>query len=280
MSAQIPVFTDIGKATKDLLYGGKDGKFQFGNVFSISSKTADGVTFSVRTVQDDAVKRVSSQVQIGYDYRKYGLSAIVKDDGKVNASLKLNDLAPRLSVTLSGVLPDDNSAVIDVGYKLPYISLLGSMGLTAQPKVTLAATTGKNNVVVGGEATYDTRTAAVTKWHAGAGYTGLDYQLAGLLTDNGDSVKLQYAHNIDPVQTAGAEVVRNLKTDETRFSVGYLRRLDTGAISKLRVENNGLVTLLYEQEVKPRTKAGFTLQMDATNTQAQPKLGFVLDLKN
>ena len=77
---------------------------------------------------------------------------------------------------------------IDVGYKLPYISLLGSMGLTAQPKVVLAATTGKNNVVVGGEATYDTRTAAVTKWHAGAGYTGLDYQLAGLLTDNGTHV--------------------------------------------------------------------------------------------
>ena len=50
---------------------------------------------------------------------------------------------------------------------------------------------------------------------AGAGYTKLDYQVAALLTDMGETAKLSYAHNIDPTTTAGAEVVKSLKSEAT-----------------------------------------------------------------
>ena len=51
--------------------------------------------------------------------------------------------------------------------------------------LTLLLRPGKEVVVVGGDATYDTNKADVTAWSAGLGYQGLDYQLGGILTDRG-----------------------------------------------------------------------------------------------
>ena len=51
--------------------------------------------------------------------------------------------------------------------------------------LSLLLCAGKEVVVVGGDATYDTNKADVTAWSAGLGYHGLDYQLGGILTDRG-----------------------------------------------------------------------------------------------
>lgn len=54
-------------------------------------------------------------------------------------------------------------------YVVPHLTLKTSVGLTNQPKVDLAATTGYKDIVFGGEATYDSAKGDVTKWAAGAG---------------------------------------------------------------------------------------------------------------
>lgn len=49
------------------------------------------------------------------------------------------------------------------------MTLKSAVGLTNQPKVDLAATTGYKDIVAGGEATYDSAKGQVTKWAAGVG---------------------------------------------------------------------------------------------------------------
>ena len=54
---------------------------------------------------------------------------------------------------------------------------------TPPVQVDIAVSTGAEGVVLGGEASYDTSKAALTKWVLGLGYTATDYQAALLLTD-------------------------------------------------------------------------------------------------
>ena len=58
---------------------------------------------------------------------------------------------------------------VSADYVVPHLTLKTSVGLTNQPKVDLAATTGYKDIVFGGEATYDSAKGDVTKWAAGAG---------------------------------------------------------------------------------------------------------------
>ncbi len=54
-----------------------------------------------------------------------------------------------------------------------------------------------------------------------AGYTGLDYQVAALLADRGETLKITGAHYIDTRQALAAEIARSLNKDEaTLVTIG------------------------------------------------------------
>ena len=62
----------------------------------------------------------------------------------------------------------------------------------------------------------------------------------------GDALKASFAHNIDAYQSYGAEVYKNAHSEDVNFLLGYSKRLRDGALTKVKVQNNGNVTLLYE----------------------------------
>ena len=67
------------------------------------------------------------------------------------------------------------------------------------------------------------------------------------VTPAGNMLKAAYAHNIDAYQSVGAEVSKAARQDaEVNVLLGYSARLRDGALAKARVQNNGLVTFLYE----------------------------------
>ena len=80
-------------------------------------------------------------------------------------------------VHISLVLPCFESQV-SADYSVPHLTLKTSVGLTNQPKVDLAVTTGYKDIVFGSEATYDSAKGDVTKWAAGAGEFDLTVVLA------------------------------------------------------------------------------------------------------
>lgn len=85
---------------------------------------------------------------------------------------------------------------LSADYSIPHLTLKSAVGLTSQPKVDLAATTGYKDIVIGGEATYDSAKGDVTKWSAGAGEFALHRHLH-CLSSFQHTVDIRYADICD-----------------------------------------------------------------------------------
>jgi voltage-dependent anion channel protein 2 len=279
VAGKVPAFGDIGKATKELLYGDRDGVFIFEKQAKITTKTADGVEFGLTSKFKDS--KVEQEVSASFKADKYALKASVNPAGKIVTTLTLTNPVPNLTLGISGALPDQSSGKLTLDYAVPNLTLKSSTTLTSNPVVNVAASTGYKGGVFGVSGVYDSKSASVSSWEAAAGYTSLDYQVAASL-NNSDLAKLAYTHNLDRSASVGAEVSKKV-TDSaespTKFTVGYAKRLQGGGLAKARLDNAGIAALLYSAEVQPNTKVTHAVQFDVTNPNTPPKYGFALDLK-
>jgi len=280
MATKVPAFSDIGRATRDLLYGSKSGVFQYNQALNITTRTADGVEFAVTTVKKD--EKVEAALKAAYKTKKYGVTGTFGSAGLATTSVSFYNIAPGLDVTLFGILPDVASAAkVSADYVVPHLTVKTVVGLTQNPKIDLQATTGYKDCIFGGEATFDTNKQDVTKWSAGVGYQRLDYAVGALLKDMGNTLTVAYAHNVDASLSAGAEISKRLNEKEgTSFTLGVQKRLQNGSLVKVRLDNQGIASGLYETELKPMHKLALSAQFDATNMEKPPKVGFALDIKN
>lgn len=271
--APIAAFSSLGTNAKDLLYGNaKSGKYQYDRVLNVTSKTADGVEFTVNAVGKD--DKLEMALKGAYSAKNYSVITTLAQSGKLGVAVSYKELAPGLNVAMSGTVPDPDSGKLQAEYSVPHLTLKSSVTLTAAPKVDIAATTGLEGVTMGGEASYDTAKSAVTKWTVGAGYTASDYQVAVLLNDK-QTATAMVAHKVSIDTTIGAEVVRDLSTGgATAFSAGLSKQLLGGALSKFRLDNSGIVSVLYEQELKARTRLAVSGQFNALDLNKAPKFGF------
>ncbi|PSC73090.1 voltage-dependent anion-selective channel [Micractinium conductrix] len=270
----VAAFGTLGNTAKDLLYGSaRGGKFVVGEkVLNVTSKTADGVEFNVvATGKED---KLDMQLKAAYAAQNYSLVATMMQSGKLGLASTYKELVPGLNVTVSGTVPDVDSGKVAVVYTaIPHIHATAAATLTAAPKVDVAATTGFGDVTAGGEASYDTAKSAITKWTVGVGYTKADYQAAVTLNDQ-QNVTALVAHKVTADTTLGAEAVRNLTEGNTTFAVGLTKAQSGGTITKLKLDNSGIISVLYEQEMKARTKLAVSGQFSALDTSKPPKFGF------
>lgn len=271
--APVAAFSSLGTTARDLLYGSaKAGKFQYDKVLNVTSKTADGVEFNISAVGKD--DKLDMALKGSYAAAKYSVVATLAQSGKLQLASTYKELVPGLNVTVTGTVPDVESGKVQVDYTaLPHVNARAAATLTAAPKLDVAATTGFNDLTVGGEASYDTATSAITKWVVGAGYTRADYQAAVTLSDKNEVTGL-VAHNVTPDTRIGAEVVRDLAKGTTTFAAGLAKTSPDGALTKLKLDNSGIVSVLYEQDLKARTKLAVSGQFDALNLNKAPKFGF------
>lgn len=267
-------YVDIGKATKNLF----DAKaFPADPKVSFSGATSSGVAFTASAVQRGS--KVEPSLKAAYATKQYAVDATYESADKITVSGSLFDIAPRLKLTGSVVLPSyADSAKAGVEYAFPYLHLKSTVGLTSSPTVDFAAATGYSSLLLGGEAGYDTAKSAISKYTLAAGYHAADHQVAATLSDKGQTLKLAYAHNITPTQTVGAELVRKLASGDTAFALGYARKLNTGAATKFRLDNTGALSIGYETRLSGGEKVVGALQLNTTDLGKPPRYGFALDL--
>lgn len=237
--------------------------------------------FTVRGVQRDG--KLDTDLKVAYTAGKYGLIAtLAQATGKLGINLTANELARGLKVGVAGVLPDPESAKLAMDYVVPHLTLKSSSTLTATPKVDVSATTRfairGQDVIGGGDISYDTAKGAISKWTLGLGYTAADYSVAALLNDKQDVTAL-VAHGVRSDLTVGTEIVRNLSSGETALSAGVARRLPSGALQKVKVAHTGVVSVLHEQALEGKSKIALSGQFDATDLTKAPKYGVGVDFK-
>jgi len=190
-----------------------------------------------------------------------------------------SDLYPGLKATLAANLPDHTSGKLTLDYSAPHITTKAVVGLTSSPALQLSTAIGTPNAIVGVDGCYDTTSSILTKWSVGTAYLSKDYSASLLLTDKGSTLKASYSHAIDPTQTAACEVVRKLNSDATTFTMGYQKKLDTGATLKMRLANSGLGAMSYSFSPAAKTTMSISGQFDTTNLDKNSKLGMSLDVK-
>ena len=273
-----PAFSEVGKACSSLLNGSPaSGAFVFDPKVTYTGATSCGLSFTTTAVVKKEGK-VDATLKAAWSSKKCSGDATLDPAGKLAVSTALLGVAPGLKLSTSFVVPDPSSAKLIVEYGMPYLNIKSNVGLTSSPEVGLIASTAYKNVVLGADCTFDTAKSAVSKWNAGVGYHAADFQVAAFLNNKASDVKLTYSQVISPKQSIGAEIVRKLASNDTTYTVGYSRLLDNGALTKVKIDNVGLLSVLYETKLSTGEKLGTSVQFQATDLAKPVKYGFALSL--
>jgi len=276
--APIPAYADIGKAVGDLLKGSsKSGAFQLDHKVTYTGTTSSGLNVTLTAI----TKGDKVEPSLKAAYAKRGYSADITYDGSakiaVNSSVA-DALLPGLKLSGSVALPDPNTAKASLEYSFPYLSTKATVALTSKPLVDVVASTGYKDVLVGVEAGFDTAKSAVSKYNVAVGYHAPDFQLVVSLLDKLQTVKVGYAHNVSSTTKVGAEVLRKLASGDTTVSLGYSKALASGALAKLKLDNTGVLSALYETKLTSGEKVAGSIQVQATDLSKPVKYGFAVDL--
>ncbi|GMH33010.1 hypothetical protein BSKO_00844 [Bryopsis sp. KO-2023] len=274
---KVPGFSDIGKQTKELLYGGKGGVFQFDQKLKVTKKTSDGVTFALSSAKKG--DGVEADVKTTYNFDPYSVEVTANHTGKVGLKATVSDLlTPGLKCTASVPLPMSSPAKLSVGYVRPYLNTTANVELAASPKVDASMATGHGNVVVGGDCSYDTSKGDLSKWALGAGYSVPEYNVGLLWADKGDTVKAMYSHKLND-GVAGAEIVKSFKGEgSTKFTLGMSHPTNSGANVKYKFDSAGVLSVLWEQSLDKSTKIGLSTQTNVKDIEKGAKLGVSLEM--
>jgi hypothetical protein len=106
--------SDIGKEVRSILYGAKDGVFQYDQKLSYSTRTADGVQLVLNAIRKD--EKADLSLRTVYNYGNYGLNATFTTSDKVHVLASVDKIAPGVKVSLSATLPDKESGKLLVDY--------------------------------------------------------------------------------------------------------------------------------------------------------------------
>eukprot|EP01024_Parvocaulis_polyphysoides_P073212 TRINITY_DN9404_c0_g1_i1.p1 TRINITY_DN9404_c0_g1~~TRINITY_DN9404_c0_g1_i1.p1 ORF type:complete len:274 (+),score=21.12 TRINITY_DN9404_c0_g1_i1:52-873(+) len=272
--ASIPAYNDFGKQTKDVV----GSKFQFDQKLILSGKSFDGVSFNINSVNKG--DQVTAEAKGSYKAKNVSFDTTVTSAGQAKTSISHSNLTPGLKLSLSGTVPDINSATLNVDYAQQYFNLKTSLGLTSTPKMEVSLATGYQGFLVGSDIGYDTAKQAVSKWSVALGYAVSDWSGTVMLTDKGDAIKAQVAHKMSPTSTAAAEVQQTLSTSNTTFTVGYQTKLPSGALAKVKLNNMGIMAMLYEHNISSGAKVAACYEVDVTDLDKAPRYGFSVDLSS
>ncbi|GBF94248.1 voltage-dependent anion-selective channel [Raphidocelis subcapitata] len=274
----VAAYFDAGKGAREVLYGAREGLYQFDQRVALTTKTADGVSLVLGAINKG--DKADLSLKSSYTYKNYGISALFRTStDKVDVTANIDNVAPGLKAAIHATLPDAQSGKLLLDYSSARAHVRTTLGLNTQPKASIAATTAQGNLIYGVEGTFDTGKSEVTGYGVMAGWTAPDSQLVLQLTDKLETAKLYASHNYTKDKAVAAEVSRPVKGGDVTFSLGVLQRLENGALFKAKVNHLGVASLLYEQRLASGERLALSTQVDTINVGGKaPKVGVALDL--
>ncbi|KAK9810665.1 hypothetical protein WJX73_008557 [Symbiochloris irregularis] len=278
MSAKVPPFAAIGQNAKEVLTGGKAGVYQYNRKLTATTRASDGVDFVTSLVFSGPGAPAEPSVKAIYKTGDTALSALFLPNGKISLSGIQSNITPGLALSAIGTYPEGDSVKFGADYNLPHVTVKATVEAASSPIVTANITTGRPDLFAGVDATFNSSNNEVTKWTVGAGYTAKEYQVGVLLLDKGQTIKGTYAHVLDASKglTVAGEVNYDLNQGKkTTIIVGGQTRTSNGALIKARLDSESILSFHWEAEVPNyRTTVGVSVQTNASNLEAPPKLGF------
>lgn len=281
----MPQYSDIGKAPKDLFNGSpKSGAFQLEPKLTFaSSANVDVIKMGFAVNALKKADKVDGTLKITSAYANMTSDVTISPSGSIvvgaAAANVLPSLAPGLKLTLGGVVPNPSSGKLGLDYvPCKELALKAGVTLVSAPTVDVSGAYAVSGFLLGGEAAYDTAKSVLTKYNVALGYHDADYQVAVHLLNKLSTVKVAYSHQVSSTNTLGCEVSRPVAGGDTTFTLGYAKKLGNGSLMKLKLDQAGALTTMYETKLASGEKVAAALQVATTDLSKAPKYGFSLDL--
>eukprot|EP00976_Prorocentrum_cordatum_P084347 1185618-Prorocentrum_minimum.AAC.2 len=271
-------FGDIGKAAADLL-----GGFQYDKKFSVGAKTSTGVTLT--TNGKSKCDGVCGDLKASFSPDKgITIDAGADSGGKLDTTVTLDEICSGLKAAISANIPYKDSGKLALTYTgISGVGIKADTGLRLDPKINANMAAAFGSATVGSCVAYDVSKGALSKYEVAAQYNGGDYTVAAVATDNLSTLKLSYIHKIaSDLSVAGMCVHKTCSKSgksDVSFALGGLKKLDGGASAKAHVCGSGLASLMYTQDLRPKTTGTFCAQFDLKDLDKGAKFGLEIKTK-
>mmetsp|Transcript_35749 Transcript_35749/g.43153 ORF Transcript_35749/g.43153 Transcript_35749/m.43153 type:complete len:272 (+) Transcript_35749:88-903(+) len=270
----MPAFANIGQVAKDILTGG----FQYDHKVTVATKTAGGATVTCGGKKKG--EGISGDVKVAHSLVKGVLAeGTITSAGKIDAKMAMDEVAPGLKCSVSASIPDKDSGKLSFDYGKSDYGVKGDVGLRGSPKVDLSAAASFSPYLLGAAIAYDSAKGSLTKYDAGVQYKTSDFTAALLIADKLDTVKVSYVQSVNKETSVALEVCRKLSKGTTSIALGGSQKLAGGAVTKASLNNTGVISLLYQQDLRSNTVGIASACFDAKNLDKSAKVGLELKVK-
>ncbi|CAD7703535.1 unnamed protein product [Ostreobium quekettii] len=191
-----------------------------------------------------------------------------------------NVIDPGFKAVASASFPYKSPAKVAMEYGHPHFHVKGTASMAKMPEVALMASAGVCGGVVGGNVAYDTSRKECSAWSLAAGYTHpTNHSVFAYMLKKGQAVKVTYSYQMSDRAVVGGEVIKPLKNGgDMTASLGYSRRLDSGALAKGKVSSEGICSLLWESMLPGDTKVALSGQFDANSLEKNARVGMSMEI--
>eukprot|EP00850_Spirogloea_muscicola_P022211 SM000283S10683 [mRNA] locus=s283:110148:112321:+ [translate_table: standard] len=266
-------YSDIGKLTKDLL----TKEYTYDQKITVSTVTLSGLAFTTA----GSLKGEAFAGDVKGEIRHGRIRTELKVDtaSKIHATITVDDVAPGLKGIISGTIPDQKTAKLELQYLNEYSAFTGGIGMTQSPVIDFTAALGSPQAALGGEFTYSTQDSALTKYNFGVAMYKQDFTVAAILADKGETLKGSFLHAVNPYATVGGEIAHSFAKNENTFTLGSAYTLDALTTLKGRVNNHGSVAGLVQHEWRPKSTITISGEVDTKALDKSAKVGLAIALK-
>lgn len=266
----------IGAGTRDIL-----GGFNYDHKIAVSSVMAGGMKFS----GSGAKKGDTVNANVAANYKI--MDGVVadcsfSDKGKMNTAVSLSNLAPGFKATVSGSLPDlGSSGKVALQVNKNNIGWKGDISAGDSAKIDTSLCINASGMSFGGNFGYDAGKSTATKYGIGAQYKKDDVTVAAGLADCFGAINISYLRKLNDSTNVCGQIEHKLAGGDgsTTLTIGGKKNLDDGATVKATVNNHGLLSMRYSQDLKKNTTLVFCTQIDTKQLDKSAKMGLQLNIK-
>jgi len=252
------LFSDLGQKPKDLL----SDDFNYDTKLEVKAPVDNGVALTSSVTRDHAKGTILGVLKTKLKPASWVVVDTTLDTaGKVQAVATMDQFADGLKIKV-----DDNFSARTAKATLEYIrdafTVSASVDLTNPAKNTVAAVVGVGAVAAGVEVTdFDP-----TKAKVAAEFRGNNLVIAAAAAKNLDDLTLSFSQEVqDDIQLGAKYSVVRSRNAHT-FELGLLYKIDRRTSLRSKIDSNGVVSVVYGQDLRPGLAVKVAGQIDTQNT--------------
>lgn len=258
------LFKDVGKKARDML----KKEYVSDNELELKTATVNGVNFTTNARRSGA--GFNTDFEVEYQDKPAGLAVKEKLLADQTLSLEVtltNKLADGTKVTVESRTKGGEPKAVKAGVEYANSSSNSQVSLDVAHMVVDASTVvAYEQFLFGARTSIDINKHAVQGADVVAAYAGKDFTVTAGLNSATDEVSTTYIHKLSShkASVAGSYTFNTNKGTST-FAVGGQHDCCEGAFVKGKIDNRGLLSLVYSQKMSNNLTVGLGTSIVTSN---------------